>query len=131
MMQILFANEIEHRFGSQGLHANSVHPGGIETNLPRHIGTDAVKDMTTPAMHLEMKSPEQGAATTVWAAIGRQWERQGGRYLENCSVSKPYDPHAPKNVELGPIAPGYLDYIYNEQAAKQLWDASLRMVGLA
>ena len=84
-MQILFASEIEHRFGSQGLHANSVQLGGIKTNLPRHIGTAAVEDMMTPAMHLKMKSPEQGAATMVWAAIGRQCERQGGKYLENCS----------------------------------------------
>ena len=34
MMQILFASEIEHHCGSQGLHANSVHLGGTGTNLP-------------------------------------------------------------------------------------------------
>ena len=36
-----------------------------------------------------MKSVQQGAATTVWAAIGAELEGRGGRYLENVSVSRP------------------------------------------
>ena len=129
-MQILFANEVDRRFGPQGLHATSLHPGGIMTNLPRHMDVDVVSGMMTPAMHLDIKSPEQGAATTVWAAISKQWEGHGGRYLENCSESKPYDLSASQNAELGPLAPGYAEYIYDEQTAKQLWDVSLKMVGL-
>ena len=36
------------------------------------------------ALFKTMKSPEQGAATTVWAAIGQEWEKKGGEYLAEC-----------------------------------------------
>ena len=38
---------------------------------------DAFGKMVTPKIQLKMKSPEQGAATTVWAAIGKEWEETG------------------------------------------------------
>ena len=130
VLQIYFANEVERRFGSQGLHATSVHPGGIFTNLPRHLDPETVKGMMTPAMETVIKSPEQGAATTVWAAIGKEWEGKGGKYLEDCGVSKPFEADAPDSKGLGPLAVGHAPHIYDEPAAKQLWEISMRMVGL-
>jgi hypothetical protein len=35
-----------------------------------------------------LKTPEQGAATTVLAAVGREWEDTGGKYLEDCKEAK-------------------------------------------
>ena len=75
-LQIYLANEIERRYGSQGLHATSVHPGGIFTELARHVDMETVKAMMTPGAQLVLKSPEQGAATTVWAVTGKHWEGQ-------------------------------------------------------
>jgi hypothetical protein len=124
-LQIYFANEIERRYGSQGLHANSVHPGGIMTDLARHLNADTVKSMASlPGMGLKIKSPEQGAATTVWAAIGKQWEGHGGKYLEDCMMSEPY-----QHVDATPLASGFAPHAYDEQAAKQLWDVSVKLVG--
>ena len=37
-----------------------------------------------------LMSPEQGTATTVWAAVGRDLEGKGGKYLERCGVGQPY-----------------------------------------
>ena len=91
---------------------------------------EAGKAMMTPAMELVIKSPEQGAATTVWAAIGKHWEGQGGQFLEDCGVSVPHQPDNPRNAPLGPLASGYAPHAYDEQAARQLWDVSLKMVGL-
>jgi hypothetical protein len=42
------------------------------TNLPRHLDSRTLESMVIPAMLLAMKSPEQGAATTVWAAVGKR-----------------------------------------------------------
>ena len=61
-----------------GLHATAVHPGGILTQLARHLDPALVKGMVTPEMELQLKSPEQGAATTVWAAVSKTWEGTGG-----------------------------------------------------
>lgn len=73
---------------------------------------------------MAVKTPEQGAATTVWAAIGKQWEGCGGKYLEDCSVSEPVQAGV-----ISPIAPGYAPHAYDVEAAKQLWDLSAKLVG--
>lgn len=87
---------------------------------------DAPKiDSFPDPMQKMMKSPEQGAATTVWAAIGKEWEGKGGKYLEECSISKPVDP---EKTDLTPMDPGYKPYAYDIDAAKRLWDLSNKLV---
>ena len=64
--------------GSKGLLATSVHPGGIDTNLSRHLGPEFVLYIkSNEAMVRILKSLEQGAATTVVAAIGKGVEGVG------------------------------------------------------
>ena len=72
------ANEIERRYGSKGLHALSVHPGGIRTGLQTHVGDDIQKKWDTPEVARRFKNTAQGAATTVYAALGKEWEGKGG-----------------------------------------------------
>lgn len=69
---IWMANAIERRYGAQNLHGLAVHPGGIWTPLQRHLPAgqvDAWKEM--PEVKIMMKSPEQGAATSVLASTLR------------------------------------------------------------
>ena len=87
---IYMANEIERRYGSRGLHATSLHPGGINTRLARRLGPDFAKTLTEDLKLANvLKSPAQGAATTVYAAISKEWANKGGKYLEDCEESKP------------------------------------------
>ena len=72
-----------------------------------------------------MQNAEQGAATSVWAAVSRELEGKGGRYLERCQVSRPI---ARKGFK--PIDPGHAEWAYSEETAKRLYDLSLEMVGL-
>ena len=76
------ANEINRRYGSKGLNAFSVHPGGIMTDLQRHMSAEALGGFD--GIKSEFKSPEQGAATTIWAATAKALEGDGGKYLEEC-----------------------------------------------
>jgi hypothetical protein len=39
-----------------------------------------------------LKTPEQVAATSVWAAVDQELEGVGGRYLEDCQEATSYDP---------------------------------------
>ncbi|MCJ1368706.1 hypothetical protein MMC16_007851 [Acarospora aff. strigata] len=97
-------------------------PGGIVTELGRHMDPAVVEKFMTPELKLSMKSPEQGAATTVWAAIGKEWEGKGGKYLNDCSIARtPQD---------GEVNLGYASHAYDEEAAKRLWEVSTQLVGL-
>jgi NAD(P)-dependent dehydrogenase (short-subunit alcohol dehydrogenase family) len=122
---IHMATEIERRYGSQGLHASAVHPGSISTTLQRYLRPEFVQMWSSPELERKMKSPEQGAATTVWAAIGSEWEGTGGKYLEDCRVSEPI-----QDGEDGGRDPGFVPHAYDEDVAKELWVISLRLVGL-
>jgi NAD(P)-dependent dehydrogenase (short-subunit alcohol dehydrogenase family) len=74
---IYMANEIERRYGSRGLHATSVHPGMIATALMQYMDPAMVGEwQKDEKAYKKIKSPEQGAATTVWAAIGHEWENK-------------------------------------------------------
>ncbi|KAK3713443.1 hypothetical protein LTR37_008401 [Vermiconidia calcicola] len=125
---VWFANELERRYGSQGLHAISAHPGGIETGLQySHDEASArmVEQMLqVPHIKAAMKSVEQGAAPIVNAAIGKEYEGQGGFYMEDCAVAQPLPDDAPM------MAPGYKSWACNPEDEKRLWLDSLESVGL-
>ena len=71
-----------------------------------------------------MKSLEQGAATTVWEAVSRDWEGKGGKYFEDCQVVMP--------VQEGwsPLDRGYTEHAYDQELEEKLWIDSLKLVGL-
>ena len=118
------ALEIERRYGSRGLHSTSVHPGVIPTGLARRLTPEQLKKtIQDENLDVHYKTAQQGAATTVWAAVGRDWEGQGGKYLEDCMVAE-----KEQNLPLGHR--GYGAHAYDEEQARQLWIASLRMVGM-
>lgn len=122
---IYMANEIERRYGSQGLHATSVHPGAIATGLLQYVDPAVIKEMRKDEKMVKMmKSPEQGAATTVWAAIGQEWEKKGGEYLAECGKTT----RGNDNHEI--TGAGFAGHAYDREKEAQLWRDSLKMVGL-
>ncbi|KAF2032537.1 NAD(P)-binding protein [Setomelanomma holmii] len=121
---IYFANEIERRYGSQGLHALSLHPGGIWTGLQVHVPAEVMDAWkANPEVDKHMKSIEQGAATSVWASVGKVWEGKGGRYLEDCQVSPP----VPEGHQL--LDRGYAKWAYDPENEAKLWKLSNEWVG--
>ncbi|PQE05995.1 short-chain dehydrogenase protein [Rutstroemia sp. NJR-2017a BBW] len=119
------ANEIERRFGGRGVHAWSLHPGAILTELGRHVDEEGQKQWALmEGMAEAVKSVEQGAATTVWAAVARGLEGRGGKYLEDCQVIGPLPEKA------GLLEPGYAAWVYDEEKAGRLYELSLGLVGL-
>lgn len=120
---IYIANEIERRWGARHVHAVSVHPGLVVTGLTQHMPPDAFKGMEH--LYAGMKSVEQGAATTVWGAIGAAWEHDGGKYLVDCAVAEPYVEGEDKFT-----TSGYAPWAYDRTLAERLWEDSLVLVGL-
>lgn len=123
LAQIYMANYVERTFGPRGLHALSVMPGGIRTNLQQHIPQDQKDGWDeNQAVVNFFKSPEQGAATTLVAAISKEWEGKGGKYLEDCQAAK----HSP----LIPFTKGVAEYAYDEAKETKLWDMTLDLLKL-
>ncbi|KAI9152233.1 alcohol dehydrogenase [Paramyrothecium foliicola] len=123
---VYMANELDRRYGSQGLHATSLHPGGIMTPLARHLGDGVAEAIaSTEEARAQMKNPEQGAATTLWAAVGKEWEHKGGIYLEDCGETQLCE--SPK----GHFAKGHAKHAYDPERERRLWEDSLRLVGLS
>ena len=123
---IYLANSIDRRFGAQGLHALSVHPGAIRTNLTAHIQKMVEPLWEIPAVKAREKSAAQGAATTVYAAISKEWEGKGGRYLSNCMEMGPFQ--GKEGFEV--MDEGYAPWVYDEEKQDRLWADSFKMVGL-
>ncbi|KAI5213477.1 NAD(P)-binding protein [Aureobasidium subglaciale] len=121
---IYMTNEIERRYGSRGLHANSAHPGFIMTELTRHLDDSAKDGWGDESILKVMKSVEQGAATTVWAAVGKEWENQGGLYLADCDVAPLVEDGR------GAEGTGRVAHAYDPEREVRLWKDSLKMVGL-
>jgi NAD(P)-dependent dehydrogenase (short-subunit alcohol dehydrogenase family) len=80
---IYMANYVDRTYGSRGLHAWSLQPGGIASNLLRTSEEEKKIIFNQPAIFPYVKTPEQGAATSVWAAVARDLEGKGGKYLES------------------------------------------------
>jgi NAD(P)-dependent dehydrogenase (short-subunit alcohol dehydrogenase family) len=121
---IYLANYIDRHYGPKGLHATSLHPGGIRTALQRHRSADEMKQWDQPSIQDYFKSPEQGAATSVYAALSKEWEGKGGKYLSNCEVMGPA-----KGPGLDVGDDGYAEWAYNEADEDRLWRDSCKFVG--
>ena len=126
LASIYLANEIDLRYGSKGLHATSLHPGGIGTNISRHVGPEFVAFiMSNEALLKILKSPEQGAATTVIAAIGKEWENKGGKYLEDCEEAQRGEDDS------NTFGAGYVSQTFDQKHEERLWKDSLKIVGIS
>lgn len=126
LAMIYMANELERRFGQFGLHATSVHPGIVLTNILCDVDEGILNMMLgNERIKLCLKSCEQGAATIVLAAVGKEWDSKGGTYLENCEEAR-------RGQEDGnAFGEGFVQLTFDPQAETQLWQSSLAMLGRA
>ncbi len=129
---ILFAVEFDRRHKARGVRATAVHPGGIRTELTRHLGEGALEAMvdkineeraTQGASPFELKSIPQGAATSVWAGFVAAADEVGGLYCDNCHVATVTENLASR------ISEGVCAYALDAERAMALWNKSEEMIG--
>jgi NAD(P)-dependent dehydrogenase (short-subunit alcohol dehydrogenase family) len=86
LANVLFANELQRRFGERGLTACSLHPGTlITTDIGR--GSKAMSLLMKLISPLT-KSPHQGAATSVYCAAYGSEENIAGQYFSHCKQAR-------------------------------------------
>ncbi|MFJ5954901.1 SDR family NAD(P)-dependent oxidoreductase [Paenarthrobacter sp. NPDC092416] len=125
----LFAVELDRLGRSSGVRAFAVHPGGIMTELQRHLPREemvAAGWMDADGKLREgFKTPAQGAATSVWAATSPALNGKGGVYCEDCDIAKPTDKDSPLARYQG-VDPHAID----PADATKLWNVSAELTGV-
>ena len=82
LCNLLFANELQRRYGERGLTACSVHPGVLVTT---QIGRDSLfARLAIQLVSPFTKNASQGAATSVFCAVHPDPSALAGRYFSNC-----------------------------------------------
>jgi NAD(P)-dependent dehydrogenase (short-subunit alcohol dehydrogenase family) len=140
----LFAVELDKRGQKHGIRAFAVHPGGILTDLVRYMtdgelsaygihrenGVPKVPDVTkgwsttTTGVPERFKTVEQGAATTIWAAVSPQLQGKGGVYCEDCDIAQ----LVPADSELNS---GVRPWAVDKAAAEALWILSEKLTAIS
>ncbi len=120
----LFAVQLDALGAGDGVQAFSVHPGGILTPLQRHLPREEmvalgwVDEQGNPLA--AFKTPEQGAATTAWAATSPQLDDKGGVYCEDCDIAVDSE---------GRFRVGVADWATDPEQAARLWALSVELTG--
>jgi NAD(P)-dependent dehydrogenase (short-subunit alcohol dehydrogenase family) len=125
----LFAVQLDVLGAGHGVRAFAVHPGGIMTELQRHLPREEMITagwMTEDGVvNAQFKSPEQGAATSVWAATSRLLDGKGGVYCEDCDIAEPTEPGS-ASARVRGVNPHAID----PDAAARLWALSAELTGV-
>jgi NAD(P)-dependent dehydrogenase (short-subunit alcohol dehydrogenase family) len=122
---ILYSVALDRRLKGRNIRAAAVHPGGIQTELGRHLTPELIAMIMPPsssgAPPFTFKTVPQGSATSVWAAVVAPADHVGGKYCEDCHVAEvTNDPTARQGVR---------GYALDPARAEALWTKSEAMVG--
>jgi len=85
LCNVLMAKELQSRYGDRGLTACALHPGTlVRTDIGRHSKlAGALIRLVSPFT----KTPLQGAATSVYAAVHEPATDLAGQYLKDCRIA--------------------------------------------
>jgi retinol dehydrogenase 14 len=111
LANLLFTYELARRLSGTAVTANAVHPGVVRTSFGAE-DPGRVQRLMVPVMRPFMKSPGQGAVTSVHVASAPQLERVTGRYFTASSTKESSERS------------------HDEAAAARLWQVSADLVGL-
>lgn len=125
----LFAVQLDMLGAPLGVRAFAVHPGGIMTELQRHLPREEMIASgwidESGKLNARFKTPEQGAATSVWAATSPQLAGMGGVYCEDCDIADMTVTDAP-NARVA----GVNEHAIDPEAAAWLWNYSAQLTGV-
>jgi NAD(P)-dependent dehydrogenase (short-subunit alcohol dehydrogenase family) len=113
LANILFTLELSRRFGDKGITANSLHPGTVRTGYGGDGDTRGLLAFGIKIASPFFLSPAKGARTSVYLASSPEVDGVSGQYFVKCK------PRSPRR------------WAQDSEAARQLWQVSEDLVGLA
>ncbi|QUQ63465.1 SDR family NAD(P)-dependent oxidoreductase [Kutzneria sp. CA-103260] len=127
---VLFAKKLNELGADRNVQAFAVHPGGIWTPLQRHLSREEMVERgwidQDGNLLVKFKTPEQGAATTVFAATSPQLDGLGGVYLEDCDLADA----VPVDADPATTWAGVKAYAIDPEQADRLWTLSAELTGV-
>ncbi|XP_056597828.1 retinol-DH_like_SDR_c domain-containing protein [Triplophysa dalaica] len=113
LANLLFTQELARRLKGSGVTVYALHPGVIRTELGRYVQTrhPLIGTLLSIPAILLMKTPKQGAQTTIYCAVAEWLEPYSGCYFRDCKLKEP----APEGKD--------------DLAALRLWEVSAKLVG--
>lgn len=128
---------LDRRWAEDGIRGYAVHPGIVAgTNLNSSVGEEQLKatglmdEHGQPVVDLErgIKTVQQGAGTSAFAATSPLLEGIGGVYLEDNDISElDTDPQPLTGAEKAPPA-DVVPYAIDTQSARRLWELSEELI---
>jgi NAD(P)-dependent dehydrogenase (short-subunit alcohol dehydrogenase family) len=118
LANILHANELGRRLEGTGVTANSCHPGGVMTEITRHLDQTWWMALTMTflkfAKRSVLRTPWQGAQTQLMMALGPECADTSGMYWDNCRPSKSW---------MNP-------FVGDRAVEKKLWEVTMDLLKL-
>jgi retinol dehydrogenase 14 len=111
LANVLFTYELARRLDGSGVTANVLHPGVVRTGFGAE-DPSRLQRWLVPFARPFMKTPEQGAATSIHLASAPDLEHVSGRYFADSRPKR----SSPRS--------------YDEAAAARLWDVSCELTGI-
>lgn len=115
LANILFTKQLADRLKNTGVNVYAVHPGLVKTEIGRHFGDTifpGFRSLIKIALFFRLKTPEQGAQTSIYCSIDEQLADESGLYYSDCKKTTPSGKAT------------------NSEDAATLWEKSVKMVGL-
>ncbi len=111
LANILFTYELARRLEGTSVTVNCLHPGAVATGLGKNNGSWArgLIGLLRPFF----RTPESGAATSIYLASSPDVEGVSGKYFSNCRDARSSDAS------------------YDRATARRLWEISVQMTGIA
>ncbi|MBN3298826.1 RDH12 dehydrogenase, partial [Amia calva] len=109
LANVMFTRELAKRLQGSGVTVNSVHPGSVRSELVRH---STMMALVFRLFSFFIKTPREGAQTSVYCAVAEELESVTGKHFSDCSPAF--------------VAPQGR----NEEVAKRLWDVSCDLLGI-
>ncbi|KAK8052501.1 hypothetical protein PG993_003886 [Apiospora rasikravindrae] len=106
---ILFTVSLQQRLKSRGIAAFAVHPGAIDTNLGREHDPEMAEAISKTATY--WKTLDEGAATTLVAALDPALNASNEPFLSDCQMAEPSP------------------WATNAESAEKLWKLSEDLIG--
>ena len=119
----LFAIALDARGEKQSIRAFAVHPGAVVTDLMRYMPEEEIRAAVANSNTISaLKTPQQGAATSIWCATSAQLDGMGGVYCEDCDIAEAVPADFPQPVGVRPWA-------IDPDFAERLWVKSEEWTG--
>ncbi|XP_058125251.1 retinol dehydrogenase 12-like [Anopheles ziemanni] len=116
LANVMFTRELAKRLAGTGVTTYSVHPGTVDTELPRHMGSFFFlfdHKLVKPILSVAFKTPLSGAQTTLYTALDEDLAQESGKYYADCREQK------------------LSKYARDDELAEWLWNESAKMTKLS